>query len=491
MLGRGGNAMDGALATAIALTVVEPTSNGAGGDGFAQVWDGHRLHGFNGSGRSPAGWSRARFAGLPDMPKRGWESVTVPGAVDLWVQLSERFGKLPFAQLFEPAIHYARYGFPVGPVTASAWESQAALSGEPGFAETFLPGGRAPRAGEPFSNMPLATALEDIAATRGESFYRGALAKRIIASARDAGSALTEDDLAAHRGFFVDPISVGYRDYRVHELPPNGQGVAALIAFGILDRFPVHSHSVDGLDWHHLQIEAMRRGFSYAHRHVGDPAAMECSSEALLAPEFLELLARGIHLERVREHRRVRLLDGGTVYLAVGDAQGMMVSLIQSNYRGFGSGVVVPKTGIALHNRGSGFTLESGHPNCVGPRKRPFHTIIPGFLTRGGRPICAFGVMGAHMQPQGHVQVLSRILDHGQNPQTALDAPRWYLTEFGEIALESGFDPIVASGLSDRGHILHQGDTGLIFGGGQLVWKLDAGYCAASDPRKEGQAVGF
>ncbi len=492
IMARGGNAVDAALGSAIALTVVEPTSNGVGGDGFAQVWDGSALHGFNGSGRSPDAWTPDRFKGLENMPDLGWDAVTVPGAVDLWVQLSERFGRIDFEALFEPAVRYAREGFLVGPVTAAAWQEAARkLQHQPGFAQTFLPGGRAPRVGEMFRNPGLAISLEEIASTRGESFYRGGIAARIVAHSRAHGGVMSEHDLGDHRGIFVEPVSVDYRGYRVHELPPNGQGLAALIALGVLARFELSSREVDGPDSLHLQIEAMRCGFDVAARHVSDPETMTCDVADYLAEGFLADLASGIRLDGATALGPMSSRERGTVYLAAADADGRMVSLIQSNFHAFGSGVVVDESGISLHNRGSGFVLEAGHPNQVGPRKRPFHTIIPGFLTRQGKPALAFGVMGAHMQPQGHVQVLSRMLDHDQGPQAALDAPRWRLTVTGELALEDGVEPETRRALRNRGHPVVEGDPGLVFGAGQLVWRLDDGYCSASDPRKEGQAVGF
>jgi gamma-glutamyltranspeptidase/glutathione hydrolase len=492
MLFAGGNAVDAALAAAIALTVVEPTSNGIGGDLFAIVWDGTRLHGLNGSGRAPRGWGLERFAGRDAMPACGWDTVTVPGAVDAWVRLSRKFGKLPFAELFTPALAYARRGFPVSPLTARRW--QEAQGAYPGFAEikrTFFPNGRAPRTGEVFRCPEQGQTLGLIAESAGEAFYRGELAEKIAACAAAGGGAMTRSDLADHRGDWVQPIGVDYRGVRLHEIPPNGQGIAALIALGILSHFELRRYPVDSVESLHLQIEAMKSAFGEVFRHVADADHMPLGPEELLRGEALAARAAAIRMDRAAGPAARPEASGGTVYLAAADEAGMMVSLIQSNYLGFGSGVVVPGTGIALHNRGRGFVLEKGHPNCVAGGKRPFHTIIPGFVTRAGRPLVSFGVMGAHMQPQGHVQMMVRLFDYGQNPQAACDAPRWHVAADGEVALEAGFPAEVAEGLKRKGHAVALGQPAPLFGGGQLVCRLEGGYAAASDPRKDGQAVGF
>ncbi|GBC62118.1 gamma-glutamyltransferase family protein [Desulfonema ishimotonii] len=492
MLLRGGNAVDAALATAIALTVVEPTSNGLGSDAFALIWDGKRLHGFNGSGRSPGAWNPERFAGLPEMPITGWDTVTVPGAVDTWARLSQRFGRLRFTELFEPAIGYARNGYPVSPITAGAWEAAPEKFGHmPSFARTFLPGGRAPRPCEHFVNPDQARTLEQIADSGGEAFYRGGLAGRIAACAKAEGGAMTADDLAGHRGEWVEPVSVDYHDVRLHEIPPNGQGLAALMALGILRHHDLRSLPPDSADSLHLQIEAMKIAFGLAHAHISDPAFMTVNCHDLLDDGFLEEKARTIRPDRAAAPGPAPPADHGTVYLTAADADGMMVSHIQSNYMGFGSGVVIPETGISLQNRGHGFRLDPGHPNCVAGGKRPYHTIIPGFVTRNGAAQMSFGVMGAHMQPQGHVQMMVRIFDYGQNPQTASDAPRWHVCENGTLALENGVAPEVIEALRQRGHRIIGGDPVGGYGGAQLIFRLENGYCGASDHRKDGQAVGF
>jgi gamma-glutamyltranspeptidase/glutathione hydrolase len=493
MLQKGGSAVDAALATAIALTVVEPTSNGIGSDAFCILWDGQRLHGLNASGRSPAAWSLERFQGKSAMPKRGWEAVTVPGCVSAWVDLSTRFGKLPFADLFEPAIRYAADGFLVSPTIARLWANQVPeLKSQPGFAEAFMPGGRAPAVGETFRCPAQARTLERIAASRGEAFYRGELAEAIAGFARQCGGALTREDLAAHVNDWVEPIGIDYRGVRLHEIPPNGQGIAALMALGILEQFDLAAHPVDSVDSLHLQIEAMKLAFADLYQYVGDPAAMQVAPAELLDKAYLKGRARLIDMSRANAPAFGRPGQGGTVYLTAADASGMMVSYIQSNYAGFGSGVVVPGTGISLQNRGFGFTLIPGHANAVGPRKRPFHTIIPAFLTAGGAPLMSFGVMGGSMQAQGHLQVVLRMADYRQNPQAASDGPRWRVEEGLRVGVEPTFPAEVLDGLRRRGHQLEVADRWATdFGRAQLIYKLEDGYCAASERRTDGQAVGF
>jgi len=493
-LRRGGNAVDAALATAIALTVVEPTSNGIGSDAFAIVWDGAQLYGLNASGRAPQALTPERFAGLERMPATGWDPVTVPGAVSAWVALSERFGKLPFADLFGAAVHYARDGFLVSPVTAMAWaKAPERYTAYPSFAATFAPNGRAPHPGELFRCPAQARTLELIAATKGEAFYRGALAAQIVAHARTTGGLVAMDDLASHTPEWVTPLAQAYHGYCLHEIPPNGQGLAALIALGILQHLDLAQYPVDSADSLHLQIEAMKLAFAEAHRHIADPAWMEVPPEALLDDEFLAARARQIRMDAAQFPTSALPTDHGTVYLAAADAEGMMVSYIQSNYMGFGSGIVIPETGISLQNRGAGFRLEAGHPNRVAGGKRPYHTIIPGFVTREGQPVMSFGVMGGHMQPQGHVQMMIRLFDYGQNPQAASDAPRWYVEEnLTDLSLEPGFAPEVAVELQRRGHNVTANLPPSRFGGAQLIYRLDnGGYCAGTDWRKDGQAVGY
>jgi gamma-glutamyltranspeptidase/glutathione hydrolase len=491
MLLKGGNAVDAALAAAIALTVVEPTSNGIGSDAFALVWDGQDLLGLNGSGRSPRAWSRERFAGYSKMPQLGWDTVTVPGAVDLWSTLSDSLGKLPFGDLFEPALRYAAKGFVVAPVTAGKWSDAPVLYRDfPSFAAHFLPGGRPPGPGELFRSPDLNHTLELLAESHGKSLYEGELAERIVSFSRDTGGCISPEDLSDHAAQWVEPLSQSWNGVELYELPPNGQGLAVLIALGILKRLAIERFPVDSPESLHLQIEAMKRAFGVTLKTVADPAWMTVKPSHFLDDDFLDAAAGAILPDRTAPAAPVPH-DGGTVYLTAADEQGMMVSYIQSNYKGFGSGIVIPGTGIALQNRGAGFTLEEGHPNRVEGGKRPYHTIIPGFVMRDGAPLMSFGVMGAHMQAQGHLQMMVRIFAYGQNPQAAADAPRWHVGEDGRLSLEQGFGEGVRTGLAKRGHLLTGDKPASLFGGAQIIHRMADGYCAASDPRKDGQAVGF
>ena len=503
MLQRGGNAADAALAAAIALTVVEPCSNGVGSDAFAIVWKpaaggkpdpaAGTLLGLNASGRSPAAWRPERFAGRSAMPTLGWDAVTVPGAVSGWRALSRHCGRLPFRDLFEPAIRYAERGFLVGHETAAAWrQAETRYAAFPDFGAHFLPGGEAPAPGTRFLNPALAETLAAIADTEGETFYRGALATAIAAAAKAAGGAMREQDLAAHESEWVAPVEQPYRGVNLSELPPNGQGLAAQIALAILAELDAASFAPGSAQWTHLQAEAMKIAIRAAFDHLADPLAMRVAPAELLEPGTIRRAAASIR-RRAGPLPPVALPTGqDTVYLAAADAGGMMVSWIQSNYMGFGSGIVVPGTGIALQNRGAGFSLQPGHPNCVAPGKRPYHTIIPGFVRRAGAPLLSFGVMGGHMQHQGHVQMVTRIFDHAENPQAASDAPRWHVTPDFRLLLEDGHDPGVASELAARGHDVAIGAPHGTFGGAQLVYRLPTGgYFGASDHRKEGAAVGY
>ena len=493
MLRRGGNAVDAAIATAITLTVVEPTMNGVGSDAFAIVWDGHDLTGINGSGKSPAAWTPNRFKG-PNMPTQGWDSVTVPGAVSTWVALSQKFGKLPFADLFEPAIRYARDGFQVGTKTASIWSwSVDSFAHFNGFQEHFAPHGRSPNPGEIFERPDLVETLTDIAYTKGESLYRGRLADAIVAQSQREGGVMTLDDLANHSVLWTDPIAQPYRDVVLHEIPPNGQGLAAQIALSILEHLDVQSIEPGSVNWIHYQVEAMKIAIRAAFDHFADPEVMTTPPSELLEPGSIARAAKSISNNSASRYPPVALpVSEDTVYLTTADADGAMVSMIQSNYRGFGSGIVIDSTGISMQNRGSGFVLTPGHPNVVAGSKRPFHTIIPGFVSRSdGSPAMAFGVMGGHMQHQGHVQMVTRVFDHGENPQAASDAPRWHVSPDYRLALETGTSPKTIKALEERGHdAVLVTDEGL-FGGAQLICCLEDGYCAASDHRKEGMAAGF
>jgi gamma-glutamyltranspeptidase/glutathione hydrolase len=472
--------------------------NGIGGDAFAMVWDGDGLCGLNASGRSPAAWDYSHFSNHSEIPRLGWDAVTVPGAVSAWVEMSDRFGDLPFEQLFEPAIGYARNGFPVSPITATIWamapERYGGMEGFHHFERTFLPDGRAPLPGEMFSNVGQAKTLEKIAKTHGNAFYQGELADRIVAYAGETGGLMTEEDLASHRADWVETISLDYHGLTLHEIPPNGQGIAALMMLGILENadIDIRDYPVDSADSLHLQIEAMKLAFADAHRYVSDPAFTDMTPDSLLSASYLSKRATLIDMEQAGDASYGKPGEGDTVYLTTADERGMMVSFIQSNYTGFGSGIVIPGTGIAMQNRGLGFTLEKGHPNQVDGGKRPFHTIIPAFVTREGEPVMSFGVMGGPMQPQGHAQMMVRMFDYGQNPQAAVDAPRWQVFSGKEVGLETGFEQGVLKDMAGRGHDLNLNKEFWWYGGAQMIYRYDhGGYCAASDPRKDGQAVGF
>ncbi|MEO8849773.1 MAG: gamma-glutamyltransferase family protein [Casimicrobiaceae bacterium] len=492
MLANGGNAVDAAIATAIALTVVEPCSNGAGSDLFAILWDGTQLVGLNASGRSPAAWSPKHFAGKTAVGPRGFGAVTIPGAVSGWVALSQRFGKLPFADLFEPAIRYARDGYLVSPIIASYWQRAVPLMPHDlGFAEHFMPRGRAPYAGERFANPALANSLEKIAATHGDAFYRGELAQAMVRYAHAQGELHTLVDFAGHTADWVTPLAQDYRGTTIHQIPPNGQGIAALIALGILDHFDVAAHAPDSVTAQHLQIEAMKLGFADAYRYVADVRAMPFDPQRMLDPAYIASRAALVDPARAQDFGPGEPQQGGTVYMSAADESGMMVSLIQSNYMGFGSGVVVPGTGLSLQNRGAGFSLQPGHPNEVAGGKRPYHTIIPGFATRNGTPLAAFGVMGGPIQPPAHVQTLVRLLDYRMNPQAILDAPRWKI-DGASIDLEASAASSLRDGLAAIGHrIENKVDSYMDFGAGQYIVRTDGGYLCGSDPRRDGQAVGF
>jgi len=493
VLREGGNAIDAAIATAITLTVVEPNMNGIGSDAFAILWDGEKLHGLNASGRSPAGWTPERFAAKSAMPIRGWDTVTVPGCVSAWVALSERFGRLPFARLFEDAIRYAQEGFVLPPIEAANWAKQAEeLHVYPDFARDFLSNGRAPQTGERFQFPAQADTLREIALTQGESFYRGALAQKIAAHAKAGGGALNEADLAAHRVDWVEPLQMEFHGYTLHEIPPSGQGIAALIALGILKEIPAFSSlAPDSVQSVHYQVEAMKLAFAEVHARVADPASMQEDPQRWLQPLYLASRAKLIDPARAQTYGPSEIAGGGTVYLTATDDEGRMVSFIQSNYMGFGSGIVVPETGISLQNRGSGFSLLEDHPNRVGPSKRPYHTILPGFVTQAGQPIMSFGVMGAIMQPQGHAQMMVRMGLHKQNPQAAVDGPRWQVDAQQNTDLEAHFGAETLSALRAMGHTAPPAGSAFGFGGAQLMLKMpNGGYCGASDSRKDGLVAG-
>ncbi len=507
VMARGGNAVDAAVAAAAAMTVVEPCSNGLGSDAFALVWAGGRLHGLNASGRAPAAWSPAYFRArhgqdARSVPKRGWDSVTVPGAVSAWAALSERFGRLPFAELMAPAAEIAERGHAVPLVVQQKWAAAAALpeiTAQPGFAQAFLPHGRAPAVGERFALPGAARALRLIGETRGEAFYRGEIAQAIAAHAGAHGGAMTAADLAAHTPEWVDPISQAWRDVVLHEIPPNGQGITALMALGMLQHLDLGSGGPDSALATHLQVEAIKCAFADVYAHVAEPDAMAAravTAAHLLDPDYLAERAKRIDPNRAQLWGTGLPPKAGTIYLTAADDEGVMVSFIQSNYMGFGSGVVVPGWGVSLQNRGHSFGLDPAHANVVAPGKRPFHTIIPAFVTRDGAPLMSFGVMGGHMQPQGHVQALVRMIDFHQSPQAACDAPRWRFDGGLDLGVEAHMAPALVQALRDRGHrIADVIDSYQDFGAGQFIWRLGdpavEGYVAASDPRRDGAAVGW
>jgi gamma-glutamyltranspeptidase / glutathione hydrolase len=501
MMWKGGNAVDAAIAAAAAMTICEPVSNGLGSDAFAIVWDGKALHGLNSSGPAPASWTVEHFVRKygPDAtnpPKRGFDSVTVPGAVASWVALSERFGKLPFADLLEPAIDIAERGYLLPVVVQRQWVAAIPELGHmPGFAESFLPWGRSPNVGELFQFKGAARALRAIAETRGQAFYGGEIAQAIEKFAALNGGSITARDFAAFKPEWVAPLGKDYRGYTLHEIPPNGQGIAALIALGILQNFDMGELPPDGPDAQHLQIEAMKLAFADVVRYVSEPRAMEVTPEQMLDDAYLAGRARLIDRKRAQDFKAGNPVKGGTIYLATADESGMMVSFIQSNFMGFGSGCVEPSFGISLQNRGHGFSLQPG-PNQVEPGKRPFHTIIPAFLTKDGQPVMSYGVMGANMQPQGHVQTLVRMVDYHQNPQAACDAPRWRYNAGLEIKVEQQMNADVVRELAARGHRMEViNDNYQDFGAGQFIWRAGdpakEGYIAASDSRRDGLVAGF
>ncbi len=500
ILRRGGSAADAAVATAAAMTVLEPTTNGIGGDAFVLGIFGGEVIGLNASGRSPARQSRNAFDGRAAMSMRGWGPVTVPGAVSGWVALWKRFGRLPFADLMEPAIRFARDGYLVAPRTADLWaRAYPTMSAFAEWKRVFAPNGRAPFAAERVVFPDHARTLESIAKSEGASFYTGELAKAIADAARADGAYLDERDLAAHTSQWVTPVEAPFGSSTMLQIPPNGQGIAAEIARGILDASTANPRfadlSPDCADSVHLAAEAMKLAFRTAHREVGDPASMRRKPEELLARDYLAALAAEIDPAKAKDFDHGPPRTGGTILLCTADRDGNMVSLIQSNYTGWGSGIVIPGTGIAMQNRGACFTLERGHVNEYAPSKLPYHTIIPGMLVKrdakgAAQPHVAFGCMGGYMQPQGQLQIASRLEDHRANPQAALDAPRWQVSEGLRLDLEPGFSDATVAELRARGHeVKIAGEKSITFGRAQCILRVEHGYVAASDARGDAQAA--
>lgn len=478
--------MDAAVAAAAVLTVTEPTANGIGGDAFALIWSekDRRLYGINSSGPAPAMAEIERV--LSDgndsggkMPTQGWTPVTVPGVPKAWAEISGRFGVLPLLQTLTPAIRYAREGYPCSPNIAHMWQRafdryRKTLTG-PCFSawfDTFAPQGRAPAAGEMVFLPDHADTLQLIGETNANAFYTGELARRMDACSRKYGGYVRFDDLAAYQALWVEPAGIDYRGFRVCEIPPNGQGVAALAALNILKEFSFSRK--DSPETYHRQIEAMKMAFADVLDSVTDPGHMKMDYHVLLEPAYGARRAAEMQ-DTARTWTASLPPRGGTVYLCCADGQGNMVSYIQSNYHGFGSGIVVEGTGIALQNRGADFSLDPAAANCLAPGKRSYHTIIPGFLMRDGNPVGPFGVMGGYMQPQGHVQVVMNYVDFALDPQQALDAPRWQWMRDGSVTVESRFDPETARALRRLGHDVRVDLNTASFGRGQMIVRQDQG----------------
>lgn len=484
-LRKGGNAVDAAVATAAALTVVEPTSNGLGSDAFALVWikDDEKLYGMNSSGRAPKNISAEKvLARVTDgkMPKHGWLPVMVPGAVSGWAALSERFGKLSLAECLEPAIRYAKDGYPITPLLTKAWkgctETYHRLFGDrPEFKEyfrVFTKDGKPYEFGDIVKLPDIAKSLKLIAEQGRDVFYKGEIAEALVRQSERDGGYFCMEDMAEYQTDWVEPIGVNYRGYDVWEIPPNGQGITALMALNILKEFEFKEKNC--FDTYHTQLEAMKLAFADSLHYVTDASKMKIDYHDLLRPEYGAERAKLIG-RNAQVYMPGTPPSGGTVYLCTADGEGNMVSYIQSNFWAFGSGIVVEDYGVSLQSRGATFSLDAGDANYLEPGKKSYHTIIPGFLTKDGKAVGPFGVMGAYMQPQGHVQVIMNMLDFGLNPQMALDAPRWQWLQGKKVALEASFDTEIARQLAARGHeieIFLQPDT---FGRGQIILRLDNG----------------
>ncbi len=499
MLQQGGNAIDAAIATAICLTVVEPTSNGLGSDAFALVWVKDKLYGLNGSGYAPSRLTPEELArqGITGkMPRRGWSAVTVPGAPSAWAELHKRFARLPFAKLFEPAIHYAENGYPLSPVIQSLWknslETFAPYKGQPeflGWFNTFTSEGRTPEIGELVKLPDHAKTLRLLAESGCESYYRGEIAEKIAEFSAATGGYIDRQDLADYRAEWVEPIHINYRGYDVWEIPPNGHGIVALMALNIMKGFDFREK--DCADTYHKQIESLKLAFTDGLQYIADPRYMQTRVQDMLSDEYAAERRKLIGEEAVMP-KPGRPFSGGTVYMCSADDEGNMVSFIQSNFMGFGSGIVLPGYGIAFNDRGSGFSLDPASDDYLAPRKKPYHTIIPGFLTKNGRAVGPFGVMGGYMQPQGHVQVMANTIDFLLNPQAALDAPRWQWIEGQKIQIEDRVAPEIIEELKRRGHEVTVMSDYTDFGRGQIIWRDENGVLAgATEPRTDGTVASW
>lgn len=499
ILKRGGNAVDAAIATAACLTVVEPTSNGIGSDAFALIWTQGKLHGLNASGPAPKTISieGLQKKGVEELPRFGFTPVTVPGAPGAWAECNRKFGKLPLAEVLAPAIEYARHGYPLSPTLAKNWGNAfkiytKELQGEefkPWFS-TFAPRGRAPQVGEIWQSEDHANTLEEIADTAGESFYRGAIAEKIDHFSTQYQGYIRGEDLADFHPEWVEPINVNYRGYDVWEIPPNGQGLVALMALNILQGFDFDVRDCD-LSFHR-QIEAIKLAFADGQKYISDSKNMSVKVAQLLSNQY-GATRRKLMGDVAAQPEPGIPPRGGTVYLATADEEGNMVSYIQSNYMGFGSGLVVPGTGIALQNRGHNFSLDPKHDNALAPGKRSYHTIIPGFMTRDNRPVGPFGVMGGFMQPQGHLQVVMNTIDYGLNPQAALDAPRWQWLRDKTILVEQHFPNSIAAQLARRGHNIQVALDNGSFGRGQIIWRdrENGVLSGGTEPRADGHIASW
>lgn len=510
ILKSGGNAVDAAIAVNAALGLMEPVSCGVGGDLFAIIWDAktQRLYGLNASGRAPylLTIEEVRKMGFESMPYTGVLPQTVPGCVDGWFELHRRFGKLPMKEILAPAIRYAEAGFPVTEVIAHHWEiGGRRLRNEPNFEATFLPGGRAPRKGEIFCNPDLARTYRTIASKGRDAFYRGEIARTIDEFEKRIGGYLRFEDLRDHTSTWVEPVSTVYRGYEVWELPPNAQGIAVLEMLNILEGYDLSKFGFGSVQALHLMIEAKKLAFEDIARFCADPEFEKVPLAQLVSKEYAASRRALIDMNRaMREIPASPLLSGSseTTYIAVADEERNFVSLIQSNYAGFGSGCVPDSLGFCIQDRGALFNLDPNHPNALAPHKRPFHTIIPAIVTRDGAPVFVFGVMGGSMQPQGHVQILCNIVDFGMNIQEAGDAPRFnhsgsseptgeVMRDGGEVAIEEGFSQDVIRALMLLGHRIVK-DTGG-FGGYQGIWwdREKNVLIGASESRKDGCAMGY
>ena len=500
VLKKGGNAIDAAVATAAALTVTEPTSNGIGGDAFALIWSGGKLHGLNSSGKSPKSISieKVKSLGHTEMPKSGFIPVTVPGIPRAWAELTNKFGKLTLSENLTPAVKLAEEGYSVAGTVAKYWgyayRSYLHRKDDDLYVpwlQTFAPGGSAPAPGKLFKSPSHGKTLREIAETNADSFYKGNLAKKIHEHSVKHGGFITGEDLGEFEPDWVKPISVYYNGYDVWEIPPNGQGLVALVTLNILKQLG-ESCLHDSFYYHKL-FEAMKLAFTAGKSAITDPAHMSYSPHDFLSDEYATQLAEQI-TDKALDPVSILPKKGGTVYLATADNMGNMVSFIQSNYMGFGSGVVIPGTGIALQNRGADFSLDETHVNALKGGKKTYHTIIPGFVTKDNIPIGPFGVMGGYMQPQGHVQVIVNSVDFKMNPQSALDAPRWQWISGRKFEVESHFPKHIAEELQRKyGHqITIKPDSGG-FGRGQIIWRnqTDGTLCGGTESRADGTVVSF